>query len=86
VFRKRQNFICSILLTNLHLNREKESNPNVHWSTRIERGLHHSTLEAVQSLLGDMAGLRSFRFLGLCSRHQEEEEGNIAQLLIDKRL
>ena len=25
---------------------------------RIERGIHHSTLGAVQSLLGDMAGLR----------------------------
>ena len=35
---------AQILQSNSHLNKEKKSNPNVHWSTRIKRGLHHSTL------------------------------------------
>ncbi|MBQ7419579.1 MAG: hypothetical protein IJV17_02430 [Prevotella sp.] len=37
----------------------KKGHPNVHWSCAKERRLHHSTLEAVPSLVESMAGLRS---------------------------
>ena len=54
----RYTLFAQIFLPNLHLERDFTSNTNSYWSMRFRRRLHHNELEAVQSLVGDMAGLR----------------------------
>ena len=54
-----QHFDCSISLPNWNLERDKRANLTCIEATPIERRLHHSTLEAVPSLVESMAGLRS---------------------------
>ena len=57
-----QHIDCSISLPNWNLERDKRANLTCIEATLIERRLHHSTLEAVPSLVESMAGLRSLRF------------------------
>ena len=58
VFNNEHKNILLNLSTELEPRKEKKEHANVHWSYATERRLHHSTLEAVTSLVESMEGLR----------------------------